>query len=353
MQNKPKSMRNPNGFGTVYKLPGRRRRPWVARVTAGWELVGEKAVQKYYTVGYYKTKKEGIDALVLYRAGAITPRPETTLAEIYTEWSAGKFKNISPATVQSYSGAWEYVKQFADKRIGDLRTAHWQEVIDSIARQGLSHSLAGKAKALMSMLNRYALKNDVVSKDYSSFIEMPRFPQATKERFSDLEVKKIADAAAAGVPWADTVLILIYTGFRISEFLSLTKFSVDMDKLLVVGGAKTEAGRNRTIPIHPKIAGYVRARLDENGDRLISRNGKKINKDYYRKRCYYPALEAAGVRKLSPHTCRHTFCSRLAEAGADPLYIKELAGHSAYAFTADKYTHPQEKELQNAIKLMT
>jgi hypothetical protein len=85
-----KPMRNPNGFGTVYKLPGRRRRPWVARVTTGWTTAiakkGKRAGQEVQRqnrqiIGCYATKQEALDALALHRVG------QQPLAPIAACWS--------------------------------------------------------------------------------------------------------------------------------------------------------------------------------------------------------------------------------------------------------------------------
>ena len=61
-------MRLPNGFGSVYKLSGNRRKPWVARKTTGWTFDEEK--QKSYPiyafVGYYESRKEALTALAEY-----------------------------------------------------------------------------------------------------------------------------------------------------------------------------------------------------------------------------------------------------------------------------------------------
>ena len=59
-------MKLPNGFGSVHKLPGNRRKPWRARKTSGWvtdSKTGE-VKQKYVTIGYFSTQKEALQALV-------------------------------------------------------------------------------------------------------------------------------------------------------------------------------------------------------------------------------------------------------------------------------------------------
>ena len=56
-------MKNPNGYGSGYKLSGNRRRPWTARVTVGWTDDGK---QKYKNIGYYEERSDAMIALAQY-----------------------------------------------------------------------------------------------------------------------------------------------------------------------------------------------------------------------------------------------------------------------------------------------
>jgi len=102
-------MKNPNGFGGTYKLPGRRRKPWVARITTGWEKAiatrGKRKGQEvprqiFQIIGYFETRQQAMDALTLHRISPVTPKHGLTLAEVYEEWSTVKYKNISKAMSQ-------------------------------------------------------------------------------------------------------------------------------------------------------------------------------------------------------------------------------------------------------------
>jgi integrase len=351
-------MRNPNGYGSVYKLKGRRRRPWIARVTTGWTTAiamkgkykgQEVARQTYQTIGYFKTKQEAMDALALHRVNPIPPKADITLEELYKEWSESKYKHISKSTKNNYKAAWKYIKRFEKAKFKDIRTAQWQSVIDKCDDDKLSQSTLKKIKTVAVMLSDHALQNDIINKNYAEFIEIPKSEKAKKDRFTDIEVKKIEDAADTA-PWADTVLILIYTGMRISEMLQLTRFNVNLELQLITGGVKTDAGKDRIIPIHPKIQKYIKAWYDNGGDALIThKEGKAIRTKYYREKYYYPVLKEIGVRKLTPHKCRHTFGSLMAEAGVDTIYIQQIIGHTDYAFTANEYTHPEIEKLRQAI----
>lgn len=352
-------MRNPNSHGTVYKLKGRRRNPWIARVTTGWTTTiakkGKRAGQEvrkqlYQTIGYFETKQEGMDALTMHRISPVSAKTNITLSELYEEWSEGKYKNISKSTENNYRAAWKYLKKLENAKFKEIRSSHWQSIIDTCKEQDLSQSTIEKIRTLAVLLNTYAIKNDIINKNYASMVDMPKFEKAKKERFTDPEVKKIEKAAEKKIPWVDTVLILIYTGMRISELLGLTRFNVDLKRNLITGGIKTDAGKDRIIPIHPKILPYIQKWYDKGGDSLIcDDDGKKLTAKKYREDYYYPALEAAKVRKLTPHKCRHTFGSLMAEAGVDTIYIQQIIGHADYAFTANEYTHPEIEALRKAI----
>lgn len=349
-------MKNPNGFGTVYKISKKgRRKPWVAKVTVGWEIVTDKKTGKEKTkqitqpIGYFEEKNEALDALVLYRINPISPKASITLRGLYDEWSEAKFEYISKPTQDNYKAGWKYLAKFEKIKFKELRTAHLQSVIDQCRKKGMSRSTMEKIKAVATMLYDYAIQNDIINKNYAEFIKLPKTDKEEKEIFSDLELRTL-EKHADTMEWVDTILILIYTGMRISEMFDLTKFNVNLEKKVIAGGIKTEAGKNRTIPIHPKIQKYIQKWYDKNGDYLIcNSNGGRLHANNYRNRRYYPVLEKLEIRKLNPHCCRHTFASLLRKAGADTKSIQKLVGHAKYSTTADIYTHTDIEELKIAV----
>ena len=341
------AVRLPNGFGTCYKLPGNRRKPYIARAFKG---IADNGKCIYETIGYFDTRREGMDALVMHQHNPVTPKANLTLEQLYTEWSLGAYKNITRETADNYRAAWKHLSRFARVKVKEVRTGHFQQVIDERHKAGMSRSTLEKIRTTSVLLFSYAMENDIVNKNYAKFVRLPRKEKTKTDRFTDLEIKKLF--AHATDEWVSTILILIYTGMRISEMLNLTRFSVNLDAGVLVGGLKTDAGKDRAIPIHPKIIKHVKSWYDKQGDRLICLDGKRILPDRYRTEFYYPALEVAGVRKLVPHTCRHTFCTILAEMGADTQSIQKLAGHTDYGFTANQYTHPEVETLRKAINKM-
>lgn len=343
-----KKRKNPNGFGSVYEVKdGRRRKPWVARVTTGWTKDGK---QKRQVIGYFETSAEALQALVLHQVNPVSPKANMTLGELYEEWSESKYRRISKSTIDNYKAAWKYLSKHEKVKVKELRKAQFQKIID--ANEDMSQSTLQKIKALAVMLCNYAVENDITNKNYAQFIELPKTTKKERETFTDAEIKTLEDNAEK-IEWVDTILILIYSGMRISEMLNLTRFNVDLKKRIFTGGLKTDAGKDRIIPIHDKVYKYVEKWYNKNNDYLIFReDGKKFNAKYYREKIYYPTLEKLEIRKLTPHSCRHTFASLMAKAGVDPLYIQRIMGHTDYAFTANEYTHTDITELKDAISMV-
>lgn len=342
-------MRLPNGYGSVYKLSGNRRRPWVAAVTTGWTDDGK---QQRYIIGYYRTRAEAMQALAEYHEAPIGDRRNATLKEIYQEWHDRREGKISKSQMDAYRAMWRRFSVYADEPIRNLRTSHIQSVIDGIAAEGLSDSSLQKARSLAGMLFEIAVNDDIIRTNYARGIEMPRAKQQRKRKvFTDIEIHKVAQLAEAGDVGAGTIMMLLYTGMRVGELVRLTRFNVDLENWVITGGIKTDAGKDRPVPVHPKIRAYIQYWYETNGPRLIHRDGNPMRVEYYRNSVFYPALKRAGIeRHLTPHTCRHTFATLLDRAGVNTKHIQELIGHADYATTANIYTHPRIEELRRAIE---
>jgi integrase len=343
---KRKPLKNGNGQGSVYKLSGRRRKPWAARVTTGWTEDGKQLKQ---LIGYFEKKSDAEEALLMHRINPVSPKANITFGELYNEWSEAKYKMISKSTADNYRAAWKYLSKYESATFRELRTTHYQSVINDCMKEGKSRSTMEKIKALATSLYGYALQNDIINKNYGEFIVLGKPEKSKKEPFTQLDIKKMF-AFVNKIEWVDTILILIYTGMRISELLGLTRFNVDMDQQLITGGVKTDAGKDRVIPIHPKIANLIRKWYDKGGNYLICNDkGGKISVSSYREDKYYPALKQMGLKKLTPHSCRHTFGTLLSKAGANTKAIQDMIGHSDYALTANVYTHTDLDELRREI----
>ena len=348
-------MRRPNGAGTIVKLSGNRRRPYAVRV-AQKDKYG-RIVQK--AIGYYATAREAQEALDDHnrlKALGLTPavnQLNMTVRQVYEAWSERAYTKIGRQTIEGYKAAWNMrLSRFADKRMRDMTLDEWQSILDEDAAEGRSQSLINKDMILIRSLYAYAGKRDIVGKDYSAYLEVPSVaPKVEKGAFTDLQLARLEQLAKDGVPWADTVFILCFTGFRIKEFLSLTRFNYHADYGgYLQGGIKTHAGKDRIVPVHPVIAPYLKSWLDKGGDTIICRDGKEIATDWYRRNAFAPIAKMLEVPAATPHWCRHTFASLLHRSGTNSLTVKWLMGHSTDQDITEHYTHETIEELVQGIR---
>lgn len=351
-------MKNPNGYGGISKLTDKKRRkPFVVRITGSFDRITGK--QKRIVLGYYATKKEAIQALADYNTNGIIIKADMTLEQIYQDWSSKKYPQLSKQAVQCNQAAWLKFASLANTPIINIRTAQLQQIIDN--NTDMSLSSLQKVKTLAGQLFKYALQNDIVKKNYAQFIELSSKTKTNNEKqiFTELQLQQIEKLAKQELTnnqplHFGSILILCYTGFRISEFLQLTNpFSLVRDEqqqiIALQGGLKTEAGKNRIVPLHTKIQPYIDSLIEQKAPYLYSHNQKEMTSNYYRKFIWQPCMEKLGIKNMTPHNCRHTFASLCERAELTPVKIEKLLGHSNYQMSKH-YTHTELTDLQNAVK---
>lgn len=345
-------MRMPNGYGTITKLSGERRRPWAVRVPTR-DRKGHVR-QKY--LSYHEKQSEAVEALRAYnneRIDGLAPAPDKfsiTLNDVYARWSARKYTKVSLSAVRGYKASWARLSVLGNRHIRDIGIDELQAIIDSDEENELSKASISKDHVLMKALFKYAMERDYIVKDYSAFIVLPQIDvKYEKGAFSEIALKQIEQLAREGFPWADTALMLCYTGFRITEFLTLTRFSYNAEARTLTGGIKTEAGRNRVVPVHPKIQPYLDRWLSRNGSAIIcDDNGAPVTTAWYRSYAFAPIMARINMPQATPHWCRHTFASLLHAAGVSELDAKRLLGHADKNVT-DHYTHTDIETLREAV----
>ena len=220
-----------------------------------------------------------------------------------------------------------------------------QETIDGC---GKGYSTQAAIKNLWSHLDRFALEMDIINRCFSELLTSDPIPPTSRLPFTNDEIKTVWEHQSD--PWVDTVLILLYSGWRISEFLNLKPEDIDLKEGTMKGGTKTKAGKNRIVPIHPKIRPLIERRLAEGGPRLISYNGKICNQTQYR--IFWADIMKALKLNHTPHECRHTFETKLDSAGANRKCIDLLMGHVSKDTGNRVYNHKTLDELKATVELI-
>ncbi|WP_300380699.1 site-specific integrase [Clostridium sp.] len=340
-------MRLPNGYGTVYKLSGKRRKPFIARKTNGWNDEGK---QLYITIGYYETKKQALQALSDFNTNPFNIEVSTiTFSEVFEKWSVQKYTDITRSAINGYNAAYDASKVLHDMRFVDVKTMYMQDVITNSSK---GYATLRKIKSLYNQLFKYAMENDIVTKDYSDYVNIgKRKDSTTRKPFTDKEIKRLFDVENS-IPYVDTILIMIFTGLRIGELLILKPADIDLKAETIIGGIKTDAGKDRVIPINHKILPFIKKRLSlENEYLIVNDLGRKMKYDNYYREKFTPIMEQLNMNH-KPHDCRHTFATLMSNSDANKTAIKKIIGHSSYITTEKIYTHKDIEELRKAIELI-
>lgn len=128
---------------------------------------------------------------------------------------------------------------------------------------------------------------------YSPLINAEPIPETSKIPFTDEEVNAVWEIKDQD--WVDSVLVLLYSGWRISELLSIETANVNLKDWTYQGGTKTRAGKGRIVPIHSKIQSIIENRVKQGNKYLFSYNGKKCTDGQYRSTFWNPIMERLGI----------------------------------------------------------
>lgn len=338
-----------NGQGSVYKFG----KKWKAEVTLGYRTSADGKDKRIKRTKICDSKKEAIDILLELRNRVSTFNANPTLSELFDQWLPIHERKVNRSTMNCYKAAYKHIKNLHYSKFAELRTEHWQNELDNCP---LGARTKENIKALGTLLYAYAISQDIVSKDYASFVYIKHEKAQEKTFFSSQTLDLLFDMAKTD-DRAKYVVIMCYTGFRIEEFLSLTKESYNEQYKYFVGGSKTEAGRDRVVTVSPKIQPYVDYFMKDGY--IFSDDGKKMGVKKFRDKIFNTLLEDIGIQetlpdgrhKYTPHCTRHTFATLIKDIEAPMADKRKLIGHSSDTMLY-RYTHSEIIDLQkitNAI----
>jgi integrase len=340
MAKKKQHFRHENGFGSIVKLSGNRRKPFAVRITAGWK--DGKQVRKY--LGYYKSEAEALLALAEYhKKGYDIDLSKATLGDVYARWIKRLEPKVSQNVLNSHNMAKMRFERMANVPITKIKTDQLQDWMDNI--DDLSPGSKKRLKSTMIQIWKYAISNDIVTNNYAENIEINEKVEKTGKIFTDNEINVLWDNVDN--PTAQWILILMYTGMRIGELLELTADKIYLDKHYMVGGLKSEAGIDRVIPIHDAILPLVKKQLGKAKYLMRDEKGRKLS--------YAKALNQFKMYMLEqkwehlPHDTRKTGVSLMHSAGIPMEVIRVIVGHSGKGVTEKVYLYKTPYELVEAV----
>lgn len=342
-------MKLPNGYGSVAKLTGKRRKPYMARITEG--RVYDEASQGYKlnrrVLGYYATRKEALQAVAEYNKNPFSISDNNiTFGELYEKWAKRHYEKLKPATIASRESALRYCKPIVDMKMREIRTEHLQAVIDACP-----HGSTTKKNICAVMHSAYenALQNNFIDRDYTDFVIIEKSaPVIERKIFTDDEINKLWEMQDE---WdVKILLILIYSGLRINELLARPRSDCDLKEgWIYISDAKNKSSI-RYVPIHSKIMPLIQYFYQIKSDWIVcTPSGYRVwYPDYNSKRM--PSINSHLEFDHKPHDTRHTFATLGHRYNLDELTLKKIMGHTPDSITHRVYTHISIEDMKREIE---
>lgn len=325
-----------NGMGTVYELKdknrygnlNKRNKPFV------WYL------NKKF-MGSFATREEAeLEARIYARDHKESD--DVTFKQVWELWMEQKSNTISAHTVKNYESKYRtYCEPIYDIPYKDLRPKDFLEIINS--HPETTNGTKNNTIKFLRAMDRFAYELDLIDKKYTENLQM--YKKENKRRnvpFTESEIKYLWDHL--DIEDVDLVLIMLYTGMRPGE-LPVTKLK-DIHEDYLIAGLKTDAGRDRYIPIHPKIKELIKKRVS------LAKKDTLLNYSYKQLGVRFRKLMKRFDWIHHMHECRHTFITRLDNAGANKICIQQIVGHKGADVTDQVYTHKTREQLQETVRLL-
>lgn len=328
-----KRRKRANGTGTIYKMSGNRAKPWAVERSGIY-------------LGAFRTYAEAQKHLERTTDEEITDKYNLTFAQVYELWKPVHAREVK--SMQTYEAAYKHCSILHDRRFRELRKSDFQGIILAMEQKGLSKSTCEKALQLMGQLAQWAADECIVNQNHARGVTIAAIQKGERKVFTDLQIAAMQKSAH---PAAKIVLILIASGARPGELFEVPTVNCREDH--IIGGSKTEAGRNRVIPISPLgLTAYQELRrtaIEKQCPRLIDAySGNKILNNFT-KRDFAALMEEIGAAGYTTYSCRHTFVTLAVRSGIPQNQLRQIVGHLDDK-TTDLYTHLQAADLVSIVQ---
>lgn len=272
-------------------------------------------------------------------------------------------RSVSSHTVKAYREDLGQFLAHARKELG--RNPNPGEVDHLLIRsflarlheRGLKKSSAARKLAGLRTFFRWLCREGVLEKNPARALLSPRTERRIPTHLEEGEVKALLEMPGDGVEAVRgrAILELLYgTGLRCAELVGLDLGEVDFEARMVRVLGK--GGKERIVPFGGRAGEAlrtwlpVRARLCRGDDALfLNQKGGRLTDRSVRNLLARRLKQVALVRRVSPHTLRHSFATHLLERGADLRSIQELLGHASLS-TTQRYTHVSARHILSIYK---
>lgn len=373
-------MKLPNGFGSITEIKNKPlRKPFRVRVCVGKTQEGQPVLKALKPESMFKTYNEAYAALMEYNKNPYDLDLDMTVQQLYEKWTDEYFAQIKEASVRTITSAWAYCSSIYSMRVKDVRPRHIKGCIEDgfrVENRGKkkgekifpSADAKTRMKSMFNLMFDYALEHDIVSTNYARAFELSKDILVEKEKniqphiiFPENEIDILWDNVGE-IQYVDWVLIQCYMGWRPQELATLRLDEINLDEWYMIAGMKTEAGKQRIVPIHSKIKDLVmenyKQAVELGSEFLFNDKGQthsgsyKVTYDKYRVR-FNKVISQLGLDpEHRPHDPRVTFVTRCKKAGVDEYALKAMVGHKIQDITESTYTIRDVEWLREDLEKM-
>ena len=355
-----------NGEGYVRKLNSGR---WACTFMDGYKDDGRK---KMVTLTG-DTKTEVLDLVRDYKNNK-DKGVQVNKSMTFSDWADTWYKDYESQVAASTYAGYRYTlnileNYFKDRPLDKMLPIHINGFFDFLVKKDYSHSAISKCRAMLIQIFDAAEANMLIGFNPARKAKLVKGSEDTESRkdaFTDEEVEQIIKHHKDDL-MGNSMCFLVGTGVRVQELLALTPECIAADgstvkiehaiKMVngipVLGPPKSKKGK-RTVPIPEDYRQYALYLRNHGGKEFIwssNRNDHLYSVGTFRRQ-YYAALKSVpGVRKLSPHCCRHTYVTSLQAKGVPMETIAKLVGHGSIEVT-DNYLHTRLDTLADAVSVL-
>lgn len=313
--------------------------------------------------------------------------------DMTVEELVGKYLNqktgVRHNTAANYRFVQNIIKKdpFGKRRIDRVRLSDAKEWLIRLQDEGRGYSTIHSIRGVVRPAFQMAVDDDLIRKNPFEFqlATVVVNDSNTREALTRKQERAFLEFVAADKhfrKYYDGIYILFKTGMRISEFVGLTLSDIDMknrkirinhqlqrarDMRYIIEDTKTTSG-TRVIPMtddvfecfqriiqnrktpkkEPIIDGYTGFLfLDKDGKPTVALHWEHYFKHIRQK---YNSIYKVQMPKVTPHVCRHTYCSNMAKSGMNPKTLQYLMGHADVGVTLNTYTHVGFEDAQAELR---
>lgn len=313
-----------------------------------------------------------------------------TVGELVKRYISTK-TGVRSTTKQGYNFVQRLLEQtpFNSKKIGEVKTSDVKIFFIKLQESGRRYSTVKTVRGVLRPAFQMAVDDDVLRKNPFDFqlATVVVNDSVTREAVTRDQMRKFLKFIHDDnvyCKYYEVVYILFHTGMRISEFCGLTVRDIDLENRVVnidhqlqrgsdmrytVQPTKTNAGTRR-LPITEDVAECFQAILEDrenprvekmvdgySGFLFLDKNGMPLVAMHWEHRfnhmvARYNEIFRIQLPNITPHVCRHTYCSNMAKSGMNPKTLQYLMGHSEIGVTLNTYTHLGLKDAMDEIRKM-